>query len=88
MLYPYKISHYSPLKNPFAEGEPTRQDFLTPSVVFRSVTDGTENYVGALRNAMGVCGALSIKEFQKVKMVIAPSIKTEGKYFQSIQQSC
>ncbi len=52
------------------------------------VTDGTENYVGALRNAMGVCGALSIKEFQKVKMVIAPSIKTEGKYFQSIQQSC
>jgi len=37
---------------------------------------------------MGVCGALSIKEFQKVKMVIAPSIKTEGKYFQSIQQSC
>ncbi|MCX5997470.1 MAG: GuaB3 family IMP dehydrogenase-related protein [Chloroflexi bacterium] len=52
------------------------------------VTDGTENYVGALRNAMGVCGALTIKEFQKVKMVIAPSIKTEGKYFQSIQQSC
>jgi len=52
------------------------------------VTDGTENYVGALRNAMGVCGALNIKEFQKVKMVIAPSIKTEGKYFQAIQQSC
>jgi IMP dehydrogenase len=52
------------------------------------VTDGTENYVGALRNAMGVCGALSIKEFQKVKMVIAPSIKTEGKYFQAAQQSC
>ncbi len=52
------------------------------------VTDGTENYVGALRNAMGVCGALNIKEFQKVKLVIAPSIKTEGKYFQSIQQSC
>ena len=52
------------------------------------VTDGTENYVGALRNAMGVCGTLSIKEFQKVKMVIAPSIKTEGKYFQSLQQGC
>ncbi|MDD5399129.1 MAG: GuaB3 family IMP dehydrogenase-related protein [Dehalococcoidia bacterium] len=52
------------------------------------VTDGTENYVGALRNAMGVCGALNIKEFQKVKLVIAPSIKTEGKYFQAIQQSC
>jgi IMP dehydrogenase len=52
------------------------------------VTDGTENYVGALRNAMGVCGALNIREFQKAKLVIAPSIKTEGKYFQSLQQSC
>lgn len=52
------------------------------------VTDGTENYVGALRNAMGVCGALSLSEFHKVKMVIAPSIKTEGKYHQAIQQSC
>lgn len=53
-----------------------------------SVTDGTENYVGALRNAMGVCGAVNVKEFQRVKMVIAPSIKTEGKYFQALQQAC
>jgi IMP dehydrogenase len=53
-----------------------------------SVTDGTENYIGALRNAMGVCGAVNVREFQKVKMVIAPSIKTEGKYFQTLQQSC
>ena len=53
-----------------------------------SKTDGTENYVGALRNAMGVCGAITIRDFQKVKMVIAPSIKTEGKYFQALQQSC
>jgi IMP dehydrogenase len=53
-----------------------------------SVTDGTENYVGALRNAMGVCGALNLREFQKIKMVIAPSIKTEGKYFQALQQAC
>ena len=52
------------------------------------VTDGTENYVGALRNAMGVCGTLSIQEFQKAKLVIAPSIKTEGKFFQSQQQGC
>ncbi len=51
-------------------------------------TDGTENYVGALRTAMGVCGALTIKEFQKTRMVVAPSIKTEGKYFQAIQQAC
>jgi IMP dehydrogenase len=53
-----------------------------------SKTNGTENYVGALRNAMGLCGALTIKEFQKTKLVIAPSIKTEGKYFQAFQQSC
>jgi len=50
-----------------------------------SVTDGTENFVGALRTAMGVCGALTIEDMHKVKMVIAPAIKTEGKYLQSIQ---
>lgn len=50
-----------------------------------SVTGGTENFVGALRTAMGVCGALSIKDMHKAKMVIAPSIKTEGKYFQAMQ---
>jgi len=53
-----------------------------------SSTDGTENFVGALRTSMGVCGALTIKDMQKVKMVITPSIKTEGKYFQSIQGIC
>lgn len=50
-----------------------------------SVTDGTENFVGALRTAMGVCGALTIKDMHKARMVVAPAIKTEGKYFQSIQ---
>ncbi|MBN2462290.1 MAG: GuaB3 family IMP dehydrogenase-related protein [Dehalococcoidia bacterium] len=50
-----------------------------------SATDGTENFVGALRTSMGVCGALTIEDMHKVKMVIAPSIKTEGKYFQTIQ---
>ncbi|MBM4446707.1 MAG: GuaB3 family IMP dehydrogenase-related protein [Chloroflexi bacterium] len=53
-----------------------------------SVTDGTENFVGALRTAMGTCGALTIKDMHKVKMVIAPAIKTEGKYFQAIQGMC
>jgi len=50
-----------------------------------SVTDGTQNLVGALRTGMGVCSARTIKEMHKVRMVIAPSIKTEGKYFQAIQ---
>ncbi len=50
-----------------------------------SVTDGTQNLVGALRTGMGVCSARTIQEMHKVKMVIAPSIKTEGKYLQAIQ---
>jgi IMP dehydrogenase len=53
-----------------------------------SATDGTENFVGALRTAMGVCGALTIKDMHKAKMVIAPTIKTEGKHFQAIQGMC
>jgi len=50
-----------------------------------SVTDGTQNLIGALRTSMGVCSARTIKEMHKVKMVIAPAIKTEGKYLQAIQ---
>lgn len=50
-----------------------------------SRTDGTENLVGALRTAMGVCGAQTIREMQQAEMVIAPSIKTEGKGFQLTQ---
>jgi len=50
-----------------------------------SVTDGTQNLVGALRTGMGVCGARTIREMHNTRMVIAPSIKTEGKYFQATQ---
>ena len=47
-----------------------------------SVTDGTQNFIGALQTSMGVCGARTIKEMQQTEMVIAPSIKTEGKTWQ------
>ena len=47
-----------------------------------SVTGGTQNFIGALRTAMGMCGAHSIKEMQRVEMVLAPAIKTEGKFWQ------
>ena len=47
-----------------------------------SRTDGTENLVGALKNCMGVVGALTIKDMHRVEMVIASSIKTEGKAWQ------
>jgi IMP dehydrogenase len=50
-----------------------------------SVTDGTQNLIGALRTGMGVCSARTIIEMHRVKMVIAPSIKTEGKYLQAMQ---
>lgn len=50
-----------------------------------ALTDGTQNLVGALRTAMGVCGARTIKEMHQVEMVIAPSVKTEGKQLQLIQ---
>jgi IMP dehydrogenase len=47
-----------------------------------SRTDGTQNLVGALRTCMGVCGASTLAEMHDVEMVIAPSIKTEGKLWQ------
>ncbi|MGE5597084.1 MAG: GuaB3 family IMP dehydrogenase-related protein [Hyphomicrobiales bacterium] len=50
-----------------------------------SRTDGTENLVGALRTAMGMCGAHNIREFQQAEMIVAPAIKTEGKIYQFAQ---
>ncbi|MFC1941681.1 GuaB3 family IMP dehydrogenase-related protein [Chloroflexota bacterium] len=50
-----------------------------------SVTDGSQNLVGALHTAMGVCGAATIPEMHKVEMVIAPAITTEGKSWQMTQ---
>ena len=47
-----------------------------------TATDGTQNFIGALRVAMGMCGAYTIRDLHKAEMVIAPSIKTEGKSFQ------
>jgi len=47
-----------------------------------SVTDGSQNLVGALRTAMGVCGASTIQEMHNAQMVIAPAITTEGKSWQ------
>ena len=47
-----------------------------------SATDGTQNFIGALRVAMGMCGAYTIRDMHRAEMVVAPSIKTEGKYFQ------
>ena len=48
--------------------------------------DGTLNLVGAIRTCMGSVGAMSIKELQQTELIIAPSIKTEGKVFQRAQK--
>jgi IMP dehydrogenase len=52
-----------------------------------SLTDGSQNLVGALRTCMGICGARTISDMQKTEMVIAPSITTEGKFWQMNQKS-
>jgi len=50
-----------------------------------SLTHGTENLVGALRMAMGFCGAATIQEMHEAEMVIAPAVVTEGKSWQMMQ---
>ena len=52
-----------------------------------SVTDGSQNIVGAIRTAMGICGATTIREMHQAEMVIAPAITTEGKSWQKAQSS-
>ena len=47
--------------------------------------DGSLNLMGGLRNAMATCGYESIQSFQKVEVMVAPSIKTEGKKLQTAQ---
>jgi len=48
--------------------------------------DGSQNLMGALQTSMGSVGAKNIKEFQKTEIIIAPSIRTEGKIFQQVQR--
>ncbi|MDP3064147.1 MAG: IMP dehydrogenase, partial [Chloroflexota bacterium] len=51
-----------------------------------SMTDGTQNLMGALKASMGMCGAFTIRDMHKAEMIIAPAINTEGKIFQFAQQ--
>ncbi len=48
--------------------------------------DGSQNLVGALMTSMGNLGARNIKEMQLTEIIIAPSIKTEGKIMQRVQK--
>lgn len=50
-----------------------------------TVDDGSQNMVGAITTCMGNVGAKTIREFQETEIIIAPSIRTEGKLFQTVQ---
>ena len=50
-----------------------------------TVDDGSQNLVGAITTCMGNVGASTIREFQETEIIIAPSIRTEGKIFQTVQ---
>jgi len=47
------------------------------------VDDGSQNLIGAMKLSMGSLGVRNIKEMQTVEIAVTPSIKTEGKIYQS-----
>jgi IMP dehydrogenase len=47
-----------------------------------SVSDGSQNLMGALRQSMAALGARTIAEMQGVEIVYAPAVATEGKSWQ------
>ncbi|HEY7736793.1 MAG TPA: GuaB3 family IMP dehydrogenase-related protein [Candidatus Limnocylindrales bacterium] len=47
-----------------------------------AVTDGSENLMGALRQSMAALGARTIADMQRVEIVFAPSVVSEGKSWQ------
>ncbi len=60
---------------------PLRQILFGPA----DVDDGSQNLVGAITTCMGNVGAANLREFQETEIIIAPSIRTEGKLFQQVQ---
>ena len=49
------------------------------------VDDGSQNLIGAITTCMGNVGAPDLRRFQETEVIIAPSIKSEGKLFQMVQ---
>ncbi|MBA3877495.1 MAG: GuaB3 family IMP dehydrogenase-related protein [Anaerolinea sp.] len=47
-----------------------------------TVSDGSQNLMGALRQSMAALGARTLREMQQVEIVHAPSVATEGKSWQ------
>jgi IMP dehydrogenase len=59
-----------------------RQILLGPA----GVDDGSHNLTEALRTAMGMCGAATIREMHAAEIVIAPTLASEGKAAQFSQK--
>jgi len=47
-----------------------------------TVSDGSQNLIGALRQSMAALGARTLREMQEVELVYAPAVQTEGKSWQ------
>ncbi len=47
-----------------------------------TVSDGSQNLVGALRQSMAALGARTLRDLQAAELVFAPAIATEGKSWQ------
>ncbi len=60
---------------------PLKQILFGPA----EIDDGSQNLVGAITTCMGNVGAFDIRQFQETEIIIAPSIRTEGKLFQTVQ---
>jgi IMP dehydrogenase len=50
------------------------------------VDDGSQNLVEALRTAMGMCGARTLRQMQQAEIIIAPALASEGKTLQISQR--
>jgi len=48
--------------------------------------DGSQNLADALRTAMGMCGARTIREMHHAEIIIAPTVASEGKALQFSQR--
>lgn len=58
------------------------QILLGPAVT----DDGSQNLAEALRTAMGMCGARTIREMHAAEIIIAPTLASEGKALQFSQK--
>lgn len=59
-----------------------RQILLGPA----ATDDGSQNLADALRTAMGMCGARTIREMHDAQIIIAPTVASEGKALQFLQK--